>query len=120
MSEFIDFDPQTGVSHWWDYDAQTDKATITTRQDIEPILDWTKNAANQGLTDGGIKESWWLYAKIPTIYQVKMHQAGIKLNDPGATKRIIQWVNEHAPHLKCTTKQHGGTKPKIYLPNATD
>lgn len=120
MSDFIDFDPLTGISHWWDYNAETDKATITTKQDVEPILDWNKDSANSGLTDGGIKKSWWLYAKIPSIDMVRMHQAGIKLNDPAATKRIIQWVNEHAPYLKCTQKTHGGTAPKIYLPNATD
>lgn len=118
MSEFIDFDPLTGVSHWWDYDPDTDQAKITTQQDIEPLLDWNKGLANQGLTDKGIKENWWLYAKIPPIIQVKMHQAGIRMNDPHATKRIIQWINEHAPQFKCTEKTHGGTKPRIYLPNA--
>ena len=28
MSDFIDFDPLTGISHWWDYDHHTDKESV--------------------------------------------------------------------------------------------
>lgn len=116
MSEFIDYDPLTGISNWWDYDPETDKATITRTQDLQPLVDYNRELANTGQKDGGIKQSWWHYANIPAIHQVKMRQAGIDLKDPTATKRIIQWINEHAPYLKVTHKTHGGTAPKIYLP----
>lgn len=116
MSQFLDYDPISGISNWWDYNEETGKATITRTQDVQPIVDINKELANTGAKDGGIKHSWWHYATIPAIYQVKMRQAGINLNDPAATKRIIQWINEHAPALKVTAKTHGGTAPKIYLP----
>jgi hypothetical protein len=118
MPEFLDFDPVTGVTHWFDHDEQTNETRIRYTQDLQPLLDHTKALANAGATDVGIKESWWLYAKIPPIVQVKMHAAGIKINDPGSTKRVIQYINEHFPYLKCTQKNDSGTAAKIYLPNA--
>lgn len=116
MSEFLDFDPLTGISNYWDYDAQTDKATITRVQDLQPLIDYNKELANTGKKDRGIKHSWWHYANIPAIHQVMMRQQGIDLTDPCAVNRVVQWINEHAPYLKVTHKQHGGTAPKIYLP----
>lgn len=118
MSEFIDFDPMTGVSHWWDYDESTDKATITTVQDVEPILEWCKAAANEGITDDGIKKGWWLIAKIPAVLQVKLHQMGVDITDPKAADWIAKWIKEHAPQYLTTSKRIVASSSKIYLPNA--
>ena len=110
LSEFIDFDPHTGISHWWDYDAQTDKATISTQQDIEPILEWNKNAANQGLTDKGIKESWWKYATIPNIIIEKwMNEYGVNIYNKDHQKKVFNLLNRpEYKYLKTTTKMHWG------------
>ena len=116
MAEFLDFDPVTGVTHWFDHDEATNETRITYTQDVEPLLEYNKALRNEGATDGGIRKGWWLYAKIPAIVQVKMKAKGISLSDPTATKRIIQEINEHYPMLKCTTKNDSGTAPKIYVP----
>lgn len=116
MSTFFDFDAEIGVRHDVDYDEATGLATIQTVQDVEPLLNYTRGLANDGLTDKGIKESWWLYAKIPPVVQVALHQKGIDISDPNSTKRIIQEINEHYAHLKCTQKNEAGIAPKIYLP----
>jgi hypothetical protein len=118
MAEFLDFDPVTGITHYFDFDEATGNAHITYEQDVEPILDYTKRLANDGATDRGIKESWWKYAVIPAIVQVKLRAKGIDINDPGSTKRIIQEINEHYPAIKTTQKNHDGIAPKLYVPNA--
>jgi hypothetical protein len=116
VAEFLDFDPVTGITHWFDHDEQTNETHITYTQDVEPLLEWNKMLRNEGATDSGIKKGWWLYAKIPAIVQVKLKAKGIDLADPTATKRIIQEINEHYPALKCTTKRDGGMVPKLYMP----
>jgi len=118
MPEFLDYDPVTGITHWFDHDGMTNETKITYTQNLDPLLKYTSEMAKTGGTDAGIRESWWLYAKIPAIVQIKLHAAGIKMNDPGSTKRIIQYINEHYPALKCTEKNELGTAAKIYLPNA--
>ena len=116
MSTFLDFDPITGITHYFDHDETTNLSSITYVQDVEPLLEYTKAMANASATDGGIKKGWWLYAKIPPIVQVKMRAKGINLNDPQATKRIIQEINEHYPALKVTQKNDSGIAPQIYVP----
>lgn len=113
--ELLDFDPITGIAHYFDHDEMTNETRIHYVQDVEHILDHTKALARDGLTDGGIKKGWWLYAKIPPIVQVKLRAKGIRLNDPTATKRIIQEINENYPYLKVTQKVDGGTAPQIFL-----
>lgn len=116
MPEFLDYDPVTGITHWFDHDDATNETKITYTQDISGLVKYTQEMAKTGATDIGIKESWWLYAKIPPIVWVKMRAMGIDITDPGSTKRIIQYINEHYPMLKCTTKNDSGTKAKIYVP----
>jgi hypothetical protein len=117
MSEFLDFDPLTGITHWFDHDEMTNMSSITYTQDVEPILDFAAVHRNDSLTDGGIKEDWWKYAIVPAIVQVKLRAKGIDINDPGATKRIIQEINEHYPKLKMTQKNHDGIARKLYMPS---
>lgn len=112
----MDFDPLTGLANYWDYDEMTGNAIIKTVQDVEPVLNYTKALANAGGTDQGIKQGMWLYAKIPPIVQLQMRQKGIDINDPNATKRIIQEINENYPHLKCTQKNDSGIAKKLYVP----
>jgi hypothetical protein len=119
MAEFLDFDPVTGIAHYFDHDEMTNETRITYVQDVQPLLDYTRAMANDGATDQGIKKGWWLYAKIPPIVQVKMKAKGIDINDPKATQRIIQEINEHYPALKCTQKNDGKrAATQIYLPDA--
>jgi hypothetical protein len=116
VAEFLDYDPLTGVTHYHAHDEMTGQSTITTVQDIEPLLERNRALAQEGATDGGIKKGWWLYASIPPVVQVKMRAKGIRLDDPDATKRIVQEINEHYPALKCTQKHDGGLTKQIYIP----
>lgn len=116
MAEFLDFDPLTGVAHYFEHDEVTNETRITTVQDVEPVLEWNKRVRNDNLTDGGIKKGWWLYAKIPAAVELKMRAKGIKLTDPDATTRIVQEINEHYPQLKTTQKWDGKRAATIYMP----
>lgn len=120
MSEFLDYDPITGITHWFDHDDLTNETRITSMQDVEPLLDYNKRLANDNATDGGIKRGWWLYAKIPPVVMLKMRAKGIDLNDPNATKRIVQEINEHYPAFKVTQKNDSGIAPTIYVPKVTN
>lgn len=116
MSTFLDFDPLTGVAHYFDHDEVTNETRITTVQDIEPVMEYNARLRNDNLTDGGIKKGWWLYAKIPAAVELKMRAKGIRLRDPDATARIVQEINEHYPALKCTQKWDGKRAATLYLP----
>lgn len=110
MPEFFSYEPDTGLRYDYDYDDMSGNVSITTTQDVEAVLDYTKALARDGLTDGGIKKGWWLYAKVPAIVQLQMRAKGIKLDDPTATQRIIAEINANYPHLK-TTQKHERGKP---------
>lgn len=115
MAEFLDFDPVTGISHYTDYDETTGNMKIRYVQDVQPILDYTRALAADGGTDQGIKKGFWLYAKIPAVVQVHLKLKGIDINDPSATKRIIEEINTNFPHLRTTQKWDGGKTKQIYL-----
>lgn len=117
MSQLLEFDPVTGISRYFDYDEMTGTITLESRQDVTPLLEYTKALRKDGMTDKGIKEDWWLYAKIPPLVEVQLRKKGIDINDPGSTKRIIQEINEHYPALKCTEKWDGKrSATQFYLP----
>ena len=120
MAHLLDFDPLTGIAHYFSHDEMTNETHITTVQDIEPVLKYNERMRNDSLTDGGIKKGFWLYAKVPAVVQLKMRQKGIDINDPTATKRIIQEINEHYPQLKCTQKNDSGVAPKLFVPGTPD
>lgn len=121
MAELLDFDPLTGIAHYFDYDHATDQTRITTVQDVEPLLEYNKALRNDERNfKQGVKAGWWLYAKIPAVVQVKMRAKGIDISDPGSTKRIIQEINEHYPYLKTTHKNDSGLVPKIFMPPVPD
>lgn len=107
MSAFFDFDPLTGVRTDFDYDEETGNVHLHRTQDVEALLDYNKALANAGATDKGIKESWWLYAKIPPIFMLKMRAKGINVEDGRHIDRVISEINTNYPLLKCTQKNEG-------------
>jgi len=118
MSTFLDYDPVSGIAHYMDYDEATGDASIHTVQDIEPVLEYNKrlkNDSEQNLKTG-VRKGWWLYAKVPAVVELKMRAKGINLRDPTATKRIMQEINEHYPACKVTEANHGGIRPKLFIP----
>lgn len=108
MPEFLDYDPYSGITHTFDYDEMTGEVSIGYESDIEAVLDYNKALANSGHNDRGIKQNWWLYAKIPPIWQIKLRARGFRLDGSDDTQRLLAEINTHAPALKCTQKNHGG------------
>lgn len=107
MPSFFDYDPMTGVQTDFDYDEESGNVILQRSQDVQPLLDYNKRLANDGLTDKGIKDSWWLYAKIPAIFQLKMRAKGINVMDGRHFDRVIAEINTNYPYLKTTQKNEG-------------
>jgi len=107
MPEFFDYDPDNNVRMDYEFDEATGDAHIHYSSDVSAVLDYNKAVANSGQNDAGIKKGWWLYAKIPPIWQLKLRARGFKLNGEDDTKRLLAEINTNAPALKCTDKMHG-------------
>ena len=79
MKRLLDYDPDTRISTYHEYDHDTKKTIIETVQDIDPIM--AINKANQGHLNK--KENWWYIGTIPDVL-------------------IIQWAKEcgYKPYTK--------------------
>ena len=107
MPEFFEYDPTTGIRTDTSYDPNTHEMTLHRTSDVEPLLDWTKGVSNEvGLNRQGIKDSWWLYAKIPPIVILQLRARGINIFDKNDQARVFKEINTNYPHLKCTTGHH--------------
>lgn len=116
MAEFFEYDPVTGIKTETSWDDMTNELTIHRTADVEPLLDFTKYARNEaGLNREGIKEGWWLYAKIPPIEMLKMRAKGINIFDKGDAPLMFREINEHYPYLKCTTGKEGKSAAPVYF-----
>ena len=106
MAKYFDYDPVTGIRETTDIDEQSGLVTIHQAEDVEPLLDQCKEAANWGLTDQGIKRNFWHYAEIPVTQVLELKKRGIDIFDRNCTKRMFQEINTNFPHLKVTSKTH--------------
>jgi hypothetical protein len=107
MPEFFEYDPISGIRTDFDYDEQTGNVILQRSQDVSALLDYNRALATDGITDKGIKESWWLYAKIPPIFMLKMRAKGINVEDGRHIDRVLAEINTNYPKLKCTQKNEG-------------
>lgn len=114
MSEFLDYDPVTGITHSMEFDHQTGDVRIINTSDVEPLLDATKSMANDNAMDDGIAKGWWLYAKIPPIVELALRAKGINIHDPSTTKRMQAEIDAHYPYLKTTQKTTGHRITQFY------
>ena len=107
MPILFDFDSETGVSEYFDYDPIKDQVSITTEQDVTGFLDRMNAIRNTPeISAKGIKEDWWLYASIPTVVELELLKEGLKLHDKNHTKAILKEINANYPFLKATEKRH--------------
>lgn len=107
MPDFFEYDPLTGIRTDFDYDEQSGNVILQRSQDVSALLDHNAALRNAGATDKGIKESWWLYAKIPPIFMLKMRAKGINVEDGRHMDRVLAEINTNFPHLKTTQKNEG-------------
>ncbi len=104
MAKFVEMD-ERGVETWEDmYDG---KLQVHYRQDVEPVLDYTKRLRNDGLTDHGIKNDLWHYAQIPPVVILEMKfKWGVDVFKKDHLKRDFELLNREYPYLKTTEKNH--------------
>ena len=113
--EFFDYDPLTGITEYLEFSSDGKTFSIHSEQDVEPILNFCKELANTGTTDGnkrgeGFRGEGWLYASIPAVVQAQMFKKGINILDPNHTKAVVDSVNRDYPYCKTTHKYHSVKK----------
>jgi hypothetical protein len=85
----FDFDPTTGSTKWWHYDADRDEATIETVFEVGDIVE--QNKAQYAATDERTRwGEWSKVASIPMPLFYRLKKDGI-IDDPAAMKR---WLND--------------------------
>jgi hypothetical protein len=107
MPQFLEYDPISGLRTDFDYDEESGNVILQRSQDVSALLDYNAALRNAGATDKGIKESWWLYAKIPPIFMLKMRAKGINVEDGRHIDRVLAEINTNYPLLKTTQKNEG-------------
>jgi len=115
MSDFFEIDPFSGIRTDFKWSENDQEYTLLRSADVEPVLDYSKEmAADTSVSQRGIKQGFWLYAKLPPIVILQMRAKGINVFDQNDQKRMFEEINSVYPHLKTTTKNEGG-KQKIVV-----
>lgn len=105
MAKFVDINESNGVATYEDsYDGHIQ---LHYRQDVEPILEVAKTERINGLTDHGIKQDMWLYARIPPVVILEMRfKYGVDIFKRDHLKKAFELINREYPYLKTTEKRH--------------
>lgn len=87
--KLFDYDPETGTTKWWHYDADKDEAKIETVFEVGDIIEANKAEFNS--TDERARwGEWSKVASIPMALFYRLKQQGI-IDDQAAMKR---WIND--------------------------
>lgn len=107
MPLMFDYNADTGVTEYFDYDPIKDHVLITYQQDVTHFLD-RMNAIrnNPNISEKGIKEDWWHYCSIPETVEIELMKKGLYLHNKDHFKAIMKEINTNYPYLKATTKKH--------------
>jgi len=100
--QFIDYDPQAGISSWMELDESDGKLHVYREEDVEPLLDHNAELRNTGATDKGIKKCWWHVATIPTTIVLELKRKGIDVFAKGTERAVARELQTNYPYL-CTT-----------------
>lgn len=104
MSKFVEMDDR-GMATYAGLDEG--RLQLTYKQDVEPVLELNAYERNNGLTDKGIKQDMWLYARIPAVVILKLKfEYGIDIFNKNDFKKAVDVINRDFPYLKCTDKHH--------------
>ena len=107
--EIIAYDELNGITQYHHYDADMDTSVFESVGDAGPVLELNRAMANDNdMTRQGMKQDFWLYARIPMIFQLKLmqeHNICIwKREDGNRLSQILE--DPQYRHLKTTTKKH--------------
>ena len=84
----FDYDPTTGTTKWWHYDADRDEAKIETVFEVGDLVE--RNKKEYAATDERARwGEWSKVASIPMALFYRLKQQGI-VDDPAAMKK---WLN---------------------------
>jgi hypothetical protein len=104
MAKFVELDDR-GVETW--EDEYEGKLQVHYRQDVEPLLEYTRALRNDGATDHGIKNDLWHYAQIPPVIVLEMRfKHGVDIFNRDHMKKAFELINREYPYLKTTEKMH--------------
>ena len=107
MPKLFDFDAETGVKTYFDYDPIQDQVRLTYEQDVSHFLDRMKAIRdNPEISAKGIKEDWWLYCSIPPVVEMELKNKGLDLHNRDHMPAILKEINANYPYLKATEKWH--------------
>jgi len=85
----FDYDPTTGTTKWWHYDADKDEATIETVFEVGDLIEQNKASFNS-VDERAKWGEWSKVASIPMQLFYRLKNQGI-VDDPAAMKR---WLND--------------------------
>ena len=107
MAKTVEWDGLRGV---WEetVDHHDGGLIITTKQDVQPALDWAKKQRNHGTNDlGGKRDNADLkhYALIPAHVVIALRNKGINIWDKTHTKRMIKEIETNYPLCKVTNRK---------------
>jgi hypothetical protein len=106
MSKFVDYDPARGVAMYEDKTTDN-RVQYHYQQDVEPLLEVTKQERINGLTDKGIKNDLWLYARIPPVVIMELkNKHGVDIFKRDHLKKAMTLINTEYPYCKTTEKHH--------------
>lgn len=107
MKRLLDYDEFTGLITWHDYDELTDTTLITYEQDVEPLLDANKAAANDNT---GRMGDMVHVASIPASVQMKwLVEKGVDILNPDHKQAVARLLDDGEwRYLKCRNIILGG------------
>jgi hypothetical protein len=108
---FVDYDPSSGITTYFDYDHSTDTSIVSMEQDVSTVLEVNKILqSSQSYTKKGMRADWWHYASIPNIVIEKwINEFGVNVFDRNHEKKVFSLLNQpEYRYLKTTTKMHRG------------
>ena len=107
MKRLLDHDPLSGLTTWHEYDETTDTTLLHYEQDVQPILEANKAAANDNT--GRMGEMVHV-ASIPVSVQLKwMVEDGIDVLNPDHKKAVARKLDDPEwRYLKCREIIIGG------------
>lgn len=107
MKRLLDYDAFTGLMTWHDYDEATDETRIHYEQDVTPILEDNKRAAND---NKGRMGNLVHVASIPAVVQMKwLVEKGVDVLNPEHKQAVAKLLDDPDwRYLKCREIIVGG------------
>ena len=106
--KYTEYNPDKGTTETVDFtDYETDgKIHVYQSEDVEAVVERCKAARNQGLTDHGIKKSFWHYASLPTTVVYELMKKGLNPLDKNTSpKHLEAEIDRNYSAFKTTNKR---------------